>query len=167
MSGVRYEKTREIVYPTSCATATDPDRTHPPAGQRADGGRGQGRGHRGVMDWDSHRYLECFFAVPMIGAVLHTVNVRLSPEQMLYTMNHAEDRFVLVMSDFLPLVERDPAPDHRQKLSAADRPAAKSADLPEPGRVRAAAVPGEPPVRLPRLRRELGGDAVLHHRHHR
>ena len=32
-----------------------------------------------VMDWDSHRYLECFYAVPMIGAVLHTVNVRLSP----------------------------------------------------------------------------------------
>ena len=29
-----------------------------------------------VMDWDSHRYLECFFAVPMMGAVLHTVNIR-------------------------------------------------------------------------------------------
>ncbi len=33
-----------------------------------------------ILDWDSHRYLECFFAVPMIGAVLHTVNVRLTPE---------------------------------------------------------------------------------------
>ena len=43
----------------------------------------------GVMDWDSHRYLECFFAVPMMGAVLHTVNVRISPEQVLYTINHA------------------------------------------------------------------------------
>lgn len=42
-----------------------------------------------VMDWDSHRYLECFFAVPMIGAVLHTINVRLSPEQILYTIDHA------------------------------------------------------------------------------
>jgi fatty-acyl-CoA synthase len=31
-----------------------------------------------VMDWDSHRYLECYFAVPMLGAVLQTVNVRLS-----------------------------------------------------------------------------------------
>ncbi|HYW84420.1 MAG TPA: AMP-binding protein, partial [Spirochaetia bacterium] len=38
-----------------------------------------------MMDWDSHRYLECFFAVPMIGAVLHTVNVRLSAEQLVYT----------------------------------------------------------------------------------
>jgi len=42
-----------------------------------------------VMDWDSHRYLECFFAVPMMGAVLHTINIRLSPEQLLYTINHA------------------------------------------------------------------------------
>ena len=44
------------------------------------------------MDWDSHRYLECFFAVPMMGAVLHTVNVRISPEQVLYTINHASRR---------------------------------------------------------------------------
>ena len=33
----------------------------------------------GVMDWDSHRYLECYFAIPMIGSILQTVNVRLSP----------------------------------------------------------------------------------------
>jgi len=60
----------------------------------------------GVMDWDSHRYLECFFAVPMMGAILHTVNIRLSPEQILYTINHAEDDALLVHSDFLPLVEK-------------------------------------------------------------
>ena len=54
-----------------------------------------------VMDWDSHRYLECFFAVPMMGAVLQTVNVRLSPEQILYTLNHAGAKIVLVNSDFL------------------------------------------------------------------
>lgn len=58
-----------------------------------------------VLDWDSHRYLECFFAIPMIGAVLHTVNVRLAPEQILYTMEHAEDVFVLVHEDFVPLLE--------------------------------------------------------------
>ncbi len=57
-----------------------------------------------VLDWDSHRYLEAFFAVPMIGAVLHTVNVRLSPEQIHYTMEHAEDDFVLVHQDFVPLL---------------------------------------------------------------
>ncbi len=57
-----------------------------------------------VMDWDSHRYLECFFAVPMLGAVLHTINVRLAPEQVLYTINHAEDDVILVHADFLPLL---------------------------------------------------------------
>ncbi|MBU4318993.1 MAG: fatty acid--CoA ligase [Proteobacteria bacterium] len=57
-----------------------------------------------VLDWDSHRYLECLFAIPMMGAVLHTVNIRLSPDQLVYTMNHAEDMVVLVNSDFVPLL---------------------------------------------------------------
>ena len=58
-----------------------------------------------VMDWDSHRYLECFFAVPMMGAVLHTINIRLTPEQLIYTINHAEDDVILVHEDFVPLLE--------------------------------------------------------------
>ncbi len=59
----------------------------------------------GVMDWDSHRYLELFFAVPMLGAVLHTVNVRLTPEQMAWTIRHAEDAVILLHPDFLPVAE--------------------------------------------------------------
>ncbi len=59
----------------------------------------------GVMDWDSDRYLECFFAVPMMGAALHTVNVRMPPEQILYTINHAADDVLLVNADFLPILE--------------------------------------------------------------
>ncbi len=58
-----------------------------------------------VMDWDTHRYLECFFAVPMLGAVLHTVNIRLAPAQIAYTIDHAEDDVILVHADFLPLLE--------------------------------------------------------------
>lgn len=58
-----------------------------------------------VMDWDSHRYLECFFAIPMMGAVLHTINIRLSLEQLAYTINHAEDDIILVNSEFLPMLE--------------------------------------------------------------
>ncbi|MEZ0606989.1 fatty acid--CoA ligase [Fibrella sp. WM1] len=58
-----------------------------------------------VMDWDSHRYLEAFFAIPCLGAVLHTINVRLSPFQILYTMNHAIDKVVLVHEDFLPIID--------------------------------------------------------------
>jgi fatty-acyl-CoA synthase len=58
-----------------------------------------------VMDWDSHRYLECYFAVPMMGAVLQTVNIRLSPEQILYTLNHARADVVLCHNEFLPLLD--------------------------------------------------------------
>ena len=57
-----------------------------------------------MMDWDSHRYLECFFAVPMMGAVLHTVNIRISPEQVLYTINHAKDDVILVNAEFAALL---------------------------------------------------------------
>jgi fatty-acyl-CoA synthase len=59
-----------------------------------------------VLEWDSHRYLECYFAIPGMGAVLHTVNIRLSPEDLLYTMQHAEDEVVLVYKDFIPLMEK-------------------------------------------------------------
>lgn len=58
-----------------------------------------------VMEWDTPSYLECFFAIPMMGAVIHTINVRLSPEQMLYTINHAKDDVILINREFLPLLE--------------------------------------------------------------
>ena len=60
----------------------------------------------GVLDWDSHRYLECYFAIPMLGATLQTVNIRLSPEQVLFTLNHARPKLLLVNVEFLPLVEQ-------------------------------------------------------------
>ncbi|MDB5830872.1 MAG: long-chain fatty acid--CoA ligase, partial [Caballeronia sp.] len=58
-----------------------------------------------VMDWDSHRYLESYFAVPMMGAVLQTVNVRLSEAEIAYTINHAGAEVLFVHTDFLPVVE--------------------------------------------------------------
>ena len=58
-----------------------------------------------ILDWDSNRYLESYFAVPMLGAVLHAVNICLAPAQILYTMNHAEDKVVLINEDFLPVIE--------------------------------------------------------------
>jgi len=57
------------------------------------------------MEFDSHRYLECFFAVPGMGATLQTVNWRLSPEQIVYTLNHAGAKVVLVNAHFLPLLQ--------------------------------------------------------------
>jgi fatty-acyl-CoA synthase len=57
-----------------------------------------------VMDWDSHRYLECYFAIPMLGAVMQTVNVRLSPQQVLFTLQDSHAEVILVNRDFVPLL---------------------------------------------------------------
>ena len=57
-----------------------------------------------VMDWDSHRYLESYFAIPMMGAVLEMINIRLSPGQILYTLNHAGADVILCHTDFLPIL---------------------------------------------------------------
>lgn len=104
MSGRRYEKTREIVYRDQLRYSymTLGERIARLANVLTEAGVRAGD-TVAVMDWDSHRYLECMFAVPMIGAVIHTINVRLSPEQILFTMNHADDKFVLVNSDFIGL----------------------------------------------------------------
>ncbi|MGD0188503.1 MAG: fatty acid--CoA ligase [Roseiarcus sp.] len=68
---------------------------------------GVGRGDVvAVLDWDSHRYLECYFAIPMMGAVLQTVNLSLAPEQLLFALSDARPSTVLVNADFLPLVEK-------------------------------------------------------------
>ncbi len=101
-----YEPDREIVYRDLVRYdyRTLHTRIHQLAGALAAAGLQPGE-TAAVFDWDSHRYLECLFAIPMMGAVLHTVNVRLSRDQILYTMNHAEDKVVLVNAEFLPLLE--------------------------------------------------------------
>ncbi len=57
-----------------------------------------------VVDWDSHRYHECYFAIPMMGAVLQTLNPALPPDQFLYTLNDTGATTLLLNSDFLPLI---------------------------------------------------------------
>ena len=57
-----------------------------------------------MLDWDSNRFLEAYFAFPMMGAVLQTVNVRLSPEQIAYTIDHAGASTLLVNDEFVELV---------------------------------------------------------------
>ena len=59
-----------------------------------------------VIDFDTNRYLEAYFAVPMMGAVLHTVNIRLPPEHIGYTMAHAGDDFVLLRDDFVSMAAK-------------------------------------------------------------
>ena len=59
-----------------------------------------------VVDIDTNRYLEAYYAIPMMGAVLHTVNVRLPPEQIAYTITHADDEVVMVRDEFIPLAAK-------------------------------------------------------------
>ncbi len=58
-----------------------------------------------VMDWDTPRYLEAYFSVPMSEYILQTVNVRLSPEKVLYTINHAQPKVLMLNSEFAPMVK--------------------------------------------------------------
>ena len=60
----------------------------------------------GTLAWNGHRHLELFYGVSGMGAVLHTVNPRLFTEQIVYIINHAEDRVLFVDLTFVELVER-------------------------------------------------------------
>ncbi|HTJ88834.1 MAG TPA: fatty acid--CoA ligase [Acidocella sp.] len=75
-----------------------------------------------VADWDSHRYLEAYFAVPMLGCVLMMVNIRLSPAQIAYTLDHSDAEILLLNKDFFPACRniRDQLPNIRQVVCLAD-----------------------------------------------
>ncbi len=68
---------------------------------------GVGEGDRvGTFCWNNQEHLEAYLAVPSMGAVLHTLNVRLFPEQLAYVINHAGDRVVIVDASLIPLLAR-------------------------------------------------------------
>ncbi|WP_238530065.1 long-chain-fatty-acid--CoA ligase [Alicycliphilus denitrificans] len=58
-----------------------------------------------MLDRDTHRYLEAYFAVPMLGAVLMTANIRLSAQQLRYTLEHSGTRLVLAAAELVPLLK--------------------------------------------------------------
>ncbi|MGH9306294.1 MAG: long-chain fatty acid--CoA ligase [Acidimicrobiales bacterium] len=60
----------------------------------------------GTFCWNHQEHVEAYLAIPSMGAVLHTLNIRLFPEQLAYVINHAEDRFVLVDDSLVPLLAR-------------------------------------------------------------
>src|SRR5471032_3287504 len=59
----------------------------------------------GTLAWNTFRHLEAYYAVPCMGAVCHTLNPRLFPEQLIYIINHAEDQFIFFDITFAKLVE--------------------------------------------------------------
>src|SRR5450759_4567003 len=60
----------------------------------------------GTFAWNNQRHFELYFAIPCIGAVLHTLNIRLFSEQLTYIVNHAEDRVVFVDESLVPVLEK-------------------------------------------------------------
>ncbi len=70
-------------------------------------GLGVGPGDRvGTFLWNTQEHLEAYLAVPSMGAVLHTLNLRLFPEQLAYVINHAADKVVIVDATILPLLAK-------------------------------------------------------------
>jgi fatty-acyl-CoA synthase len=59
-----------------------------------------------TLGWNHGRHLEAYFGIPLMGGVLHTLNLRLHPDELAYIVNHAEDRAVLVDESLLPLWEQ-------------------------------------------------------------
>ena len=55
--------------------------------------------------WNNYRHLELYQAIPSMGAVLHTLNIRLGPTDLEYIINHAQDRIIFADEDLLPLLE--------------------------------------------------------------
>src|SRR5947208_368134 len=60
----------------------------------------------GTFMWNNQEHLEAYLAIPSMGAVLHTLNIRLFPEQVAYVATHAEDQVVIVDSSLIPLLAR-------------------------------------------------------------
>jgi len=74
---------------------------------RALGRLGVAPGQRvGTFAWNNQRHFELYFAIPCVGAVLHTLNVRLFEEQLTYIVNHAEDRVIFVDGSLVPVLEK-------------------------------------------------------------
>jgi len=60
----------------------------------------------GTLAWNGYRHFEIYYAVAGIGSIIHTINPRLFPEQIVYIGNHAEDRYIFFDITFAPLVEK-------------------------------------------------------------
>ena len=124
--------------------------------------------------WNNAEHLEAYLAVPSMGAVLHTLNIRLFPEQLVYIANHAEDRVVIVDDSLVPLFAKQlpqletvthvlvAGPDAAGADLDALRAAGKEVLLYEDAARRAAR-----DVRVARDRRARRRGDVLHQRHHR
>ncbi len=77
-----------------------------------------------TLAWNNFRHLEAYFAIPLMGAVLHTINLRLPAEHLGYIINHAEDQVLLIDEDLLPLMVpiRDKVPTLQHLIVMGEHP---------------------------------------------
>ena len=85
-----------------------------------------------IMEWDSDRYHECYFAIPMMGAVMQTINVSLTPDDIAYTINDTRAKAILFNLDFVPLLQAIAPKLETAKTFVVmhDRPSLPPIDLP-------------------------------------
>ena len=122
----------------------------------------------GTFLWNNQTHMEAYLAIPCMGAVLHTLNIRLFPEQLAYVINHAEDKVIIVDASIAPLLARV-----RDQLTNVQHiivkgPGDASGARRRPARLRRAArgrAAGG--FDYPEVAREHGHGHVLHERHHR
>ncbi|MGT2490069.1 hypothetical protein ACU4GD_04830 [Cupriavidus basilensis] len=122
------------------------------------------------MALNTHRHLELYYGVTGIGATLHPINVRLSPQHIVYTIRHAGDKILFVDDTLMPLLGGiyDQIRDVVETVVYIVGQAGAAADAdPRHHRVRDAARPPGRYLRLARAARGRQRHAVLHHRHHR
>src|SRR5262245_23240351 len=108
--GARVAPDEEIVTATASGTRRQTyrqlrDRSHALAHALRDAGIRVGD-RVGTLMWNGSRHLEAYYATAGMGAVLHTLNLRLSDADLCYIVNHAGDRLIIVDSDLLPLLEK-------------------------------------------------------------
>ena len=117
--------------------------------------------------WNSQEHLEVYLACPCMGAVLHTLNIRLFPEQLTYIANHAEDRVVFVDDSLVPVLEKV-APTFETVEHYVDRRRRRRrARCRTWSATRSCSPTQDAGLRLPRARRAHRRRPLLHERHHR
>ena len=117
--------------------------------------------------WNNQRHMEAYLAIPCMGAVLHTLNIRLFPEQLAYVINHGADRVIIVDASIAPLLAtvRDQLTtiEHIIVCGDGDR-SGLGVNLLDYEDLLAAEEPG---FVYPELDERARGGHVLHERHHR
>ena len=123
----------------------------------------------GTLAWNTHRHLEVWYGITGVGAIYHTVNPRLFPEQIAWIINHAEDRALFVDLTFLPIVEALQAklPTIERFIVLTDRAHLPATKLRNAVAYEDWLAEADGDFQLARIRREHRRRALLHLRHDR